>query len=185
MKQSVRRKRRRAPRAQLTLSVQGFTAAQLGAKVGISARTVRYYAAQRVLPAPQFRGAGTRYVHEHLVRLAAIRYLLRDHRRTLTQIRLLLASKSPAELERMAAQVLPELAATAPRAVPGASTAPTAHAALATWNTSTWQRVTALPGVEVHLQDGATEVAIEIANALTKDAQRKWLEHLAAASTTA
>lgn len=56
------RRRARRPRKRAKLRLPGFTAAELGAKVGVSARTVRYYTAQHVLPAPQFRGsAASRY----------------------------------------------------------------------------------------------------------------------------
>jgi hypothetical protein len=64
------RRRRKAPRKKARFRVEGMIAAELGAKVGVGARTVRFYTAERLLPSPEFRGAATRYGREHLVCLA-------------------------------------------------------------------------------------------------------------------
>jgi DNA-binding transcriptional MerR regulator len=139
-----RRRRRKPPSARAKLRLEGFTAAELGAKVGVSARTVRYYTAQHLLPAPQFRGSATRYLREHLVHLAAIRTLQRDRRYSLAAIRRHLASLTAADLEQLASPLLLDLAPVAPAAAPAPSV------------TDTWHRLTILPGLEIHLHTAAS-----------------------------
>ena len=173
-----RRYRKSKPRrARNQSSLVGFTAAELGAKVGITARTVRFYASQRLLPEPQFRGRNTRYVREHLVQLAAIRHLQGGHRLALEAIREQLARLTPVEIERLAVARLPELAPPAPAPAPAPNTGgerPTE------WLTGKWQRVTVLPGLEVHLQEGAGDVVRDIANQISHAARRSWFERLTA-----
>jgi DNA-binding transcriptional MerR regulator len=48
---------------------------ELAARAGTTVRTVRYYAAQGLLPAPVGAGPRSAYTYEHLVRLGAIRAL--------------------------------------------------------------------------------------------------------------
>jgi len=144
------RKRRRPPRAKAKLRLEGFTAAELGAKVGVSARTVRFYTAQHLLPAPQFRGAATRYLHEHLLHLAAIRYLQRERRVSLAEIRRQMAPLGAAELEQLAAGLLPELRPAAPAVSQAAPLAPVLSFG------ETWQRWLLAPGLEVHLHAAAS-----------------------------
>lgn len=142
------RRRRRAPRRKPRFRVEGWTAAELGSKVGVSARTVRFYTAQGVLPSPEFRGAATRYSRQHLVFMAAIRWLQRERRMSLLGIRQYLQSAANEEVERIAGAFLPELVAaplpaTAPEGVPAiAASKPIAS--------DTWHRVSILPGLEVH-----------------------------------
>ena len=129
--------------------MEGFTAAELGAKVGVSARTVRFYTAQHLLPAPQFRGAATRYLHEHLLHLAAIRYLQRERRVSLAEIRRQMAPLGAAELEQLAAGMLPELR-------PAPAVPQTAPLAPVLSLGETWQRWLIAPGLEVHLHAAAS-----------------------------
>jgi DNA-binding transcriptional MerR regulator len=149
------RRRRKAPRKKARFRVEGMTAAELGAKVGVSARTVRFYTAERVLPSPEFRGAATRYGRQHLVCLAAIRWLQRERGMSLPAIRDYLRTAKQEDLECVAAAVLPELAAAGVSrdGVEGAVAAPSSGV---TTVSDTWQRLTILPGLEVHLHSTAS-----------------------------
>lgn len=160
--------RRNPPRARAKLHIEGFTAAQLGAQLGVSARTVRYYTAERLLPAPQFRGRATRYLREHLVQLAAIRHLQQGKRLALDTIRQRLARLTGPELEQLAFAAFPQLAPPQPVPVPAT---PSTEADLVSVR---WQRVTVLPGLEIQLQDGAGDAMRAIANELAKLGQQLW-----------
>jgi DNA-binding transcriptional MerR regulator len=148
----LRKHRRNPPKAKPQLRLEGFTAAELGAKVGVSARTVRYYTAQHVLPSPQFRGSATRYLREHLLHLAAIRALQRERRCSLAAIRRELAPLDAAALERLAAKVLPELATPAALAQSQPPTPPPSSLPL----TDAWHRLTLVPGLELHVHAAAS-----------------------------
>ncbi len=161
-----RRRRRRAPKSKPKLRLEGFTAAELGAKVGVSARTVRYYTAQRVLPSPQFHGSATRYLREHLVHLAAIRALQRERRYSLSAIRSHLAPLGAAELERLAVTVLPELAAPVAPPAQAAPVAPPAPVA-----SDAWHRLTLLPGLEIHLHAAASGELRALARSIVASVQ--------------
>jgi DNA-binding transcriptional MerR regulator len=151
------RKRRKPPRKKARFQIEGMTMAQVAAKVGVTARTVRYWTAERVLPAPEFRGAATRYTRQHLVCLAAIRWLQERRRMSLPAIRLHLNTASPEDVERMAIAFLPELAAAG--AMPAVAATRAASTEGVTVVTDMWQRLTVLPGLEVHLHSTAsTEV---------------------------
>jgi DNA-binding transcriptional MerR regulator len=167
MKSRLQRKRRRKPpKAKPKLRLDGFTATELGAKVGVSARTVRFYTAQHVLPAPQFRGSATRYLREHLVHLAAIRALQRERRYSLAAIRSHLTPLGAADIERLAATVLPELAVPlASPALPAPASVPAPPASDA------WHRLTLLPGLEIHLHAAASSEVRTLARSIVASVQ--------------
>ena len=77
--------------------------AELTARAGVSARTVRYYIQQGLLPAPESRGPGAHYTAEHLDRLLLIRRLQREHL-PLAEIRRRLAGLSAEDIRRLAAE---------------------------------------------------------------------------------
>jgi DNA-binding transcriptional MerR regulator len=164
----TRRSRRKPPRRKARFHVEGMTAAQLGAKVGVSARTVRFYMAERVLPSPEFRGAATRYGREHLACLAAIRGLQRERRMSLPAIRQYLRDTNREEVERVAAGFLPELAPA------GGSRDGAAGVAAAVPNsgvaavTDTWHRLTISPGLEIHLHLTASAEVQALARGLVE-----------------
>ena len=56
-----------------------FDIAELASAAKVTARTVRYYVAQGLLPQPGSRGPGTRYDQGHLDRLQLIKRLQREH----------------------------------------------------------------------------------------------------------
>jgi DNA-binding transcriptional MerR regulator len=161
------RRPRSAPRKKARFRVEGMTAAELGARVGVSARTVKYYASQGVLPAAVFRGAATRYGHQHLLCLAAIRWLQRERRMSLQAIRLNWSKVSQAELERMAGAFLPELARSAAAATVPPSAEPSNQATLQV--SDTWQRFTVVPGLELHLHSSASAEVQRLARELSQN----------------
>jgi len=73
----------------------------LAAAADVSARTVRYYIQQGLLPAPESRGPGAHYGAEHLARLRVIKRLQREHL-PLAEIRKRLESLRPVEIQRLA-----------------------------------------------------------------------------------
>jgi len=74
---------------------------ELAAAAGVPVRTVRYYLARGVLPAPEFRGPHTVYGPEYLARLRAIQKLQEDYL-PLDAIAEAVAGRSVAELELLA-----------------------------------------------------------------------------------
>ena len=81
-----------------------YSLGDLSRLADVTPRTVRYYVAQGLLPAPEAAGPNTRYGEGHLARLRLIRRLQRDHL-PLAEIR--------ARLERMGeAEVVAAMAAT-------------------------------------------------------------------------
>jgi DNA-binding transcriptional MerR regulator len=56
-----------------------YTMADLEAETGISARTIRYYITEGLLPAAKGRGVGATYSPAHLLRLKAISALKENH----------------------------------------------------------------------------------------------------------
>jgi DNA-binding transcriptional MerR regulator len=151
-----------------------MTAAQLAAKAGVTTRTVRFYTAERVLPAPEFRGAATRYGREHLVCLAAIRWLQRERGMSLPTIRDCLRNATADEMERMAVALLPDLAGntgTTVVAAPAAVQAPAASARPVPIN-DVWHRLTVLPGLEIHCHSAASAEVQALARRLVDDIRR-------------
>ncbi|HEY2405354.1 MAG TPA: helix-turn-helix domain-containing protein [Polyangiaceae bacterium] len=143
-----------------------MTAVELATKLGVSVRTVRFYVSERLLPAATFRGRATRYVREHLVRLAAIRKLQNDGIE-LRSIRGRLETLSYPELEALAATLLPELAQEGgSHPQPPASDAPNDAPLERAATQSTWQRIALLPGLELHVSSDASPHAARAAGDL-------------------
>ena len=77
-----------------------YTMADLEAETGLSARTIRYYITEGLLPAARGRGVGATYSPSHLLRLKAIGLLKKDNT-PLEQIRQRLQDMRDAELAAM------------------------------------------------------------------------------------
>lgn len=77
-----------------------YTMADLEAETGLSARTIRFYITQGLLPAASGRGVGATYGPTHLLRLKAIGLLKKDNT-PLEQIRQRLHDMRDAELAAM------------------------------------------------------------------------------------
>ena len=138
---------------------------ELADRAGVSARTVRYYIQQGLLPAPETRGPGAHYGPEHVDRLVLIKRLQKEHL-PLSEIRKRIEKLSPAEVKRLLAErqhrpsesardyvqrVLSEGAATLRVAEPPAlSGAPSAPASMQ--HRSQWDRHSLSPDVELHVR---------------------------------
>ncbi len=79
-----------------------YSISDLARLSGVTPRTVRYYVAQGLLPAPEQAGPSTRYGEGHLARLRLIRRLQREHL-PLAEIRARLAPLGDDEVEQLVA----------------------------------------------------------------------------------
>lgn len=78
-----------------------YTLDMLAKLAGVTPRTVRYYVAQGLLPAPEFAGPGTRYDESHHWLLQQIRRMQADHL-PLAEIRDRLRKLGTADIQRLA-----------------------------------------------------------------------------------
>jgi DNA-binding transcriptional MerR regulator len=85
----------------------GYAIGELAALAGTTPRTVRYYVAQGLLPAPSGAGAGAHYTDQHLGRLRLIRRLQRQHQ-PLAEIRERLRSLGDREIAGLVAGEEPD-----------------------------------------------------------------------------
>lgn len=152
--------------------VAGLTVRELARKVGVTARVVRYYTAEGLLPRPVLRGSATRYGRGHLLRLAAIR-VLQQQGMTLARIRAQLARYDLAAIQKEAAQLLPELApvelqtAAPVTPEPQPVSRPDSLPEHVVGNRrDTWYRLTILPGLEVHVHAAASAEVQALAHSL-------------------
>jgi DNA-binding transcriptional MerR regulator len=76
------------------LSVQGWRIDDLARRAGVTVDTIRYYARERLLPAPKRSGRHKLYGPDHLERLTRIREL-QERRFSLAAIRAILDADSP------------------------------------------------------------------------------------------
>ena len=81
----------------VTVDADEFTIDELAARTGMTVRTVRFYATEGLLPAPQRRGRVAYYNARHRMRLDLIR-TLQDHGYTLAAVERVLA-RIPADAE--------------------------------------------------------------------------------------
>lgn len=84
----------------LTAEPYRYTMADLEAETGISARTIRYYITEGLLPAAKGRGVGATYSPTHLLRLKAIA-AMRENHTPLAEIRQRLEGIREADLAAM------------------------------------------------------------------------------------
>jgi len=153
---------------------------ELAAVADVTPRTIRYYIAQGLLPAPDGVGPAARYADRHLARLRLIRQLQREHlplaeiRSRLTgladeTIAELLAQPSPATAPGSAIEYVRELLARtaspsdepfdlhqsapmlASTALPSAPMSP-AGPPLASPDRSQWDRIALTPDIELHVR---------------------------------
>jgi DNA-binding transcriptional MerR regulator len=89
---------------------QEYTISELAKVAGVTPRTIRYYVARGLLPAPTQSGPGARYAEAHLHRLRLIRKLQAAHL-PLAEIR--------ARLERLPDEQIDSLATSEPEAAVG------------------------------------------------------------------
>lgn len=77
-----------------------YTMADLERETGLSARNIRYYITEKMLPAAKGRGVGATYSDEHLLRLQAIN-ALKEKGTSLKQIKQKLDALSKADISAM------------------------------------------------------------------------------------
>jgi DNA-binding transcriptional MerR regulator len=80
----------------------GWKLEELAQRAGVSPRTIRYYVQRGLLPAPAFRGRGTVYTDEHLIKLKVIHRLQKQFL-PLDRIQHELATRSLRQLQETAA----------------------------------------------------------------------------------
>ena len=150
--------------------VPTYSLNELAQLADVTPRTIRFYIAQGLLPAPDAQGPSTRYTDEHLVRLRAIKKLQAAHL-PLAEIRRQLSAMPVDELHRVAERpVATPLAAVeyirdvleapltfargvlpAPAAAPAAAPPPAAVAA-PEQTRSQWERISLDPDIELHVR---------------------------------
>lgn len=146
---------------------------ELAERAGVSPRTVRYYIQRGLLTPPAFRGAGTSYGEEHLTALRAIKKLQEAYW-PLDAIAVALASKSPAELERIASgRLVPTRDGSTPITVPKAAERTPVHpyrevAAKTTTTRVRVERIRLAEGVELSIDEGASEQARTLAERIVR-----------------
>jgi DNA-binding transcriptional MerR regulator len=146
--------------------VPTYSLPQLAKLADVTSRTIRYYIAQGLLPAPDPQGANTRYTDEHLARLRAIKKLQAAHF-PLAEIRSRLREFTSEELGSIAELVTPaqpesavdyirgvlerpavrEMRAAYSLSVPSAPPAPASES-----TRSQWERISLDPDIELHVR---------------------------------
>jgi DNA-binding transcriptional MerR regulator len=150
---------------------EGYSIEALEARTGVSARTIRFYISQDLLPGPRTRGRGAAYDEEHLARLKLIQRL-RGERMPLFDIRDRLTGLSAADIgglldeEERRHEVLEQAASsTSPKdyistllararedrgeaITPGSSSSAPAGSSQG----QKWERWELMPGVELHVR---------------------------------
>ena len=135
---------------------------ELAQRAGVSPRTVRYYVQRGLVPAPEFRGPDTAYTDEHLARLRAIRALQERHL-PLDAIEAALQGRSAAAVARIAEGEVPADLLDAPKDAPEVERESVA---------SRWGRYALAPGLELHLDEAASEEVRALADALRREAAK-------------
>jgi DNA-binding transcriptional MerR regulator len=137
---------------------------ELCAEAGVTARTVRYYIQQGLLPAPEPQGPSTRYGQGHLDRLRLIRDLQAEHQ-PLAVIRQRLEALPDEDVRRLVRRLSPPKPAPSSavdyvRSVLGETTARhSARESTALYATrpatpvrAQWERLSIAPDVELHVR---------------------------------
>lgn len=151
-------------------STRSLDLTQLCDTADVTARTVRYYIQQGLLPAPESRGPGPHYHEGHLARLRLIRRLQEEHlplgeirqrleRLTDTEVDALLRAP-PAKTRQTPAlsYIRGVLAGEGPRALSASavrlSESPTTFNDVLRpqGSRSTWERISLAPDIELHIR---------------------------------
>jgi DNA-binding transcriptional MerR regulator len=142
----------------------GWVIAELSRITSVPVRRLRYYAQRGLIEPSEFRGTATRYQLRELLRVLGITHLRADTRATLGDIKRRLDAMTARELEAwLRTQPLPSAAVSALNLVApsaGPATQPPSRGANALQvhpvrETSTWQRICLLPGLELMLSTEA------------------------------
>jgi DNA-binding transcriptional MerR regulator len=150
-----------------------YSVTELADLAGVTPRTVRYYLAQGLLPAPGQSGPGSKYDPDHLARLRLIRRLQGEHL-PLAEIRRRLETLDEAEIRDLAGAGNPappidsaldylrsvlgvgetraNAYADAPMPPPAESTSPPAAPGPPPAERSQWERIVLGPDIELHIR---------------------------------
>lgn len=141
----------RAPR--VTASRGTYTGQELQVRCGVSARTLRHWIRQKVVPKPIGRGRGARYDEGHLIRARIVQHL-RNQRVSLHAIRSRIESLSE---DQLLALLPPEPRATTPEGLPMPPPPPT-------YPFQTWEMVHLMDGLFLMVNPTKGEVVRRIAD---------------------
>ena len=158
----------------------GWLLAELAAMTGLPVTTLRYYVQQGLLRPAEFRGTLTRYQRPELLRLLGILRLKSEGKSTLAEKRRRLESMSSGNLEKWlvsgpiapaAAAALGLAAAPPARASNPARLAASPQTAVELGRTTIgfWERITLLPGLELHVRADALEAARALAQRIADE----------------
>ena len=137
----------------MTDAAPGYLIDELARLTGATARSIRYWVRREVLPAPRHKGPQTRYAAGCVARIEALR-LLQGQGASLRDIRRRFDNATPTEIEAWVHPAPP----------PAAAPAPDAPA----WRAEGWQRLTLVPGLELHVRDDGGEAVRQIANEIAQ-----------------
>jgi DNA-binding transcriptional MerR regulator len=138
----------------------GMRPTNSSARAELSARGIRFYAANGLIDRPEGRGTAATYGYRHLLQLLAIKIRQREGQ-TLEVIKRELAQVTGDALERRVAQALaPALAGAS---APASSSGEAVH--------TQWHRVVIAPGAELHVRFGTRAASDDMLIAM-RDAAR-------------
>jgi DNA-binding transcriptional MerR regulator len=143
-----------AAHATSIVDAAGMRPTNAAARAALSARAVRFYVSAGLLDRPEGKGTAATYGYRHLLQLLAIKIRQREGQ-TLDTIKRELADQTGDALERRVAQSL------APALATQVSSASTSDGA-----PSSWQRVTVLDGIELHVRNDSGVVHEDVVEAM-------------------
>lgn len=167
---------------------------ELADAAGVTARTVRYYVQQGLLPSPATRGPGARYERDHLDRLRLIKRLQRQHY-PLAEIRRRLEAldddgvrrtlqETPEPTHGSALDYARDILASGSHRAPASAApmfalreAPPPEAPrMKTASRATWERVSLSPDVELHVRRPLSREQNKLVERLLEAARRLFQE---------
>lgn len=173
---------------------QTYTISELASTAGVTTRTIRYYTAGGLLPAPDTRGRYARYNKTHLIRLQAIQamkeaylplHIIRERLEQMTEPEFETLLKTPPNNAPVpSSQIEPSTTDTTPRKKVALLVSPrlspdwkpnraetTEEADISQISSEEWRRIVLAPGVELHVRQPQTPEACESLEHLIADAK--------------
>lgn len=158
----------------------GFLVADLARLAGVAVATIKRYVRHGLLAPVPFYGRATRYPHDYLVRVLALRFYRASGTKTLAELRRRLDSVTLADMERWViahplppetlaalragSDPQPQSAASMPQGVSTMLTALNGVGASSTLDASGRQRFELMSGLELHLEPNAEPAARHLAD---------------------
>jgi DNA-binding transcriptional MerR regulator len=174
-----RRPDRRRNRVRRPPPKDGFLVRDLARLAGVSVPTIKRYVRHGLLAPVPFYGTATRYPHDYLMSVLALRYWRAQGNKTLAELRRRLDAVTFAEMEQwVTSHPLPAETTAALRSeresnAQAASPAAAANAligpdALLELPAEAWQRWTLMPGLELQLKSDAAPITRQLAARLCR-----------------